>query len=255
MESQDGFLTRKWPAYTVARMIDSLTPDRSLIFSFAQTAEAFCTREIMVGFQSAEGTVLRNILLTPLYVDMQPTRQLNFTFPEKRVRRARLIQTADNSSDHFAVHELRFFLRGRELAREPQWRLRAWPNPWGVQDAFDASPVTRWSSWERLKPGMFIEVDFGAERAVDRVVVESSPETAQSRMRLDFAPDASHLEVEAAAPLGLRREAVEILRARGITHLLVNDADFGTTDFFERRDDWGLTVVGERAGSRLYALR
>ena len=102
---------------------------------------------------------------------------------------------------------------------------------------------------------MFIEVDFGAEQAVDRVVVESSPETSQSRMSLDFAPGVKPLEVEAPAPLGQRREAVELLRARGITHLLVNDTDFGTADFFERRDDWGLTVVGERAGTRLYALR
>ena len=255
LESEDGFLTRKWPTYTVARMIDALTPEPALIFSFAQTAEAYCTREIMVSFQSAEGTVLRNSLWTPLIVDMQPTRHLNFTFPEKRVRRARLIQTANNSNDHFAVHELRFFLRGRELPRAPEWRLRAWPNPWDVQNAFDASPVTRWSSWERLKPGMFVEVDFGAEQAVDRVVVESSPETAQSRMRLDFAPDANPVEVEAPAPLGLRREAIEVLRTRGITHLLVNDNDFGTTDYFERRDEWGLTLVGERAGSRLYALR
>ena len=255
IESQDGFLTRKWPSYTVARMIDALTPPKSLIFSFAQTSEAYSTREIMVSFQSAEGTVLRNILWTPLYNDMQPTRQLDFNFPEKRARHVRLVQTASGAMDHFAVHELRFFSHGRELPRESRWRLRAWPNPWDVQDAFDASPVTRWSSWERLKPGMFIEVDFGREETLDRVTVESSTETAQSRMSLDIAPGVKPVEVEAPPPLGLRREAIEVVRSRGVTHLLVNDNDFGTADFFDRRDDWGLTVVGERAGSRLYALR
>ena len=255
LESQDGFLTRKWPIYSVAKMIDAVTPARSVVFSFGQAAEAYCTREIVVSFQSAKGEVLRNIALSPMYAGMQATRHLHFRFPEKLVRRVRLIQTADNSQDHFSAHEVRFFGRGRELPRLPRWRLRAWPNPWDVRDAFDASPVTRWSSWERLRPGMFIEVDFGAEETVDRVVVESSPETGQSRVSLDIAPGLQPVEVEASPPLGLRREAMEVLHERGISHLLINDGDFGGEDYFEWRDDWGLTLVAERPGVKLYALR
>ncbi len=254
-ESEDGFLTRKWPTYTTARMIDAVTPSKAVVYSFGQIPEAYTAREIMVSFQSAEGMRLRGILWSPIYRDMQPTRHLHFAFPEKRTRRVRLVQTAAGKPDHFAVHELRFFLRGRELPRAPDWRLQAWPNPWDVTDAFDASPVTRWSSWERLRPGMFIEVDFGREEALDRVVVESSPETGQSQMLVDIAPGVKPLEVEAPPPLGMRREAIEVLRSRGITHLLVNDTDFGGPDFFERRNDWGLTVLAERSGARLYALR
>lgn len=255
LESEDGFLTRKWPGYATAKMIDAVTPPNARVFSFSQVSEAYCTRDVMVGFQSAQGEVLRHILLSPLYPGMQATRWLSFTFPEKRVRRIRLLQTASGVGDHFAAHEVRFFSQGRELARAPQWRLRASPNPWEIQDAFDASPVTRWSSWERVKPGMFIEVDFGAEQAVDRVIVESSVETAQARVALDIAPGMPPLEVEAPPPLGLRREAVDVVRDRGITHLLVYDGDFGASDFSDRRDEWGLRLVGERPGVRLYALR
>ncbi len=255
LESEDGFLRRKWPGYAVARMIDASTPPGSRVFTFSQVNEAYCTREVTVGFQSAKGEVLRHILLSPLFDGMQSTRHLHFNFPEKRVRRVRLVQTASGPRDHFAAHEVRFFSRGRELARTPQWRLRAWPNPWDVRDAFDASPITRWSSWERLRPGMFIEVDFAGEVTMDRVVVESAVETAQARIALDIAPEVQPVEVEAPPPLGLRREAIEVARERGITHLVLNEGDFGAADFFDRRDDWGLTVVGERPGVRLYALR
>jgi hypothetical protein len=254
-ESQDGFLLRKWPGYGVAKMIDASTPKSAVVFSFGQVSEAYCSRNVMVSYQSALGEVLRSILLTPIYGDMQPTRHLHFNFPSKRVRRLRVTQTAGNKPDHFAVHELRFFLHGRELPRAPQWRLRSWPNPWDVQYAFDASPVTRWSSWELLRPGMFIEVDFGAEEAVDRVVVESSIETAQARMTVDIAPDVKPVEVEAPPPLGLRREAIEVLRSKGITHLLVTGGDFGGADYFEHRKEWGLDVVGQWPDVRLYALR
>lgn len=256
IESQDGFLARKWPSYNVARLIDAVTPPRARVFSFSQTAEAYTTREVMVSFQSAEGTVLRGILWAPLYADMQPTRHQHFFFPARTLRRARVVQsTPAGPDDHFGVHELRFYHQGRELPRDSRWRLRAWPNPWNVQDAFDASPVTRWASWEKLAPGMFIEVDFGEDVTIDRVTVESSPETGRSQVRLDFAPDLAPVEQEAARPLGLRREAVEVLRERGITHALIADNDFGHEDYQTRRDEWGLVELGERNGVRLYALR
>jgi hypothetical protein len=254
-ESEDGLLRRKWPAYGVAKMVDSATPPASVVFTFGQIAEAYCTREVLVSFQSARGEVLRGILWTPIFGDMQPTRALNFVFPERRARRVRLIQTASGSGDHFAAHEVRFFSHGRELPRASHWRLRAWPNPWDVQFAFDASPVTRWSSWERLRPGMFIDVNFGREEALDRVLVETSPETRQSRIQLDIAPEVQATEIEAPPPLGLRREAIEVVRERGLTHLLVADGDFGAADYFDRRDEWGLELVGEHAGVKLYALR
>ncbi|MCC6536991.1 MAG: hypothetical protein IT162_05545 [Bryobacterales bacterium] len=256
IESQDGFLARKWPSYNVARLIDAVTPPNARVFSFSQTSEAYTTRDVLVSFQSAEGTVLRNILWSPLYPDMQPTRHQHFFFPPRSRRRLRVLQSAAaGPDDHFGIHELRFYHQGRELPRDPQWRLRAWPNPWNVQDAFDGSPVTRWASWEKLWPGMFIEVDFGRDATIDRVTVEGSPETGRSQVHLDFAPELAPVEQEAPRPLGLRREAVEVLRARGVTHVLIADTDFGHEDYHARRDEWGLVELGERNGVRLYALR
>lgn len=255
IESQDGFLTRKWPAYTVAKMVDALTPERAVIFTFAQMSEAYCRREVLVSFQSAEAAMLRDIFWHAVFTEYQPTRHLHFNLPPQRTRRLRVIQTAADSPDHFSMHELRFFRNGRELARGASWRLRAWPNTWDVQNAFDASPVTRWKSWESLRPGMFVEVEFGGEVEFDRVVVESSSDSGQSRMQLSIAPDVKPIEIEAAPPLGLRAQVIREMKARGVTHLLVNHDDFAADDLMERQNDWGVTLIGAQAGAKLYKIR
>jgi len=80
---------------------------------------------------------------------------------------------------------MRIYSHAKELARAPAWRLRANPNPWGVQLAFDNTPVTRWRSWHKLFPGMFLEVDFGRAESVDMVVLEASRDEYQVRLRLE----------------------------------------------------------------------
>lgn len=255
IESQDGFLTRKWPAYTVAKMVDALTPESAVIFTFAQMSEAYARREVLVGFQSAEGAMLRDIFWHAVFDDYQPRRHLHFNLAPRQVRKLRVIQTAADSADQFVIHELRFFHKGRELARESRWRLRAWPNTWDVQNAFDANPVTRWKSWESLWPGMFVEVDFGGETVLDRVVVESSPDCGRARMMLSIAPEVKPVEVEADPPLGLREEVIREMKTRGVTHLLVNDNDYGADDLMSRQSDWGVSLIGVQAGARLYRIR
>ena len=75
-----------------------------------------------------------------------------------------------------------------ELPRAAEWRLRAFPNPWDVQQAFDNSPLTRWASRERPWPGMFIEVDFGKPETIDLVAADCTPDQGETRMALDGIP-------------------------------------------------------------------
>ena len=255
VESQDGFLTRKWPSYPVAKMVDALTPEKALVFTFAQMSEAYSRREVLVSFQSAEAAMLRDIFWHAVFAEYQPVRHLHFNLPERRVRTLRVVQTNRNSPDHFSIHEVRLFHKGRELPRDTGWRLRAWPNTWDVQNAFDASPVTRWKSWEPLWPGMFVEVDFGGEVTIDRVVVESSPDSGQAQMQLSIAPEVKPVQSEAPPPLGLRGEVIREMKTRGVTHLLVNDNDFAAADLLERQNDWGITLIGSQGEAKLYGIR
>jgi hypothetical protein len=52
----------------------------------------------------------------------------------------------------------------------------------------------------------------------------------------------------------LRRGAVRALVVRGIRYLLVSPGAFGANDFYDHSSAWGIELVGESGGTRLYDL-
>ncbi len=67
---------------------------------------------------------------------------------------------------------------------------------------------------------------------------------------LAAAPEVS----EGLLPVGLRRRAVEELKARGIRYFLAYDGDWYDDDYKSKAKQWGFTQVGEWNGARLYRL-
>ncbi len=262
IESEEGFLRRLMPEYSVARMIQENVPPGEKVLTFSGVPEAYTTREILVVYQSAFNEVLGDLLWTPINPGAQPSRRLVASFPEAAWRKIRVVQTASGPPGDWSIAELRLCRRGKELTRAPEWRLRAHPNPWDVQRAFDNSPVTRWRSWEALFDGMFVEVDLGAEQIIDSVVIECSPDQPQIRLRLDGMRQGSAWEAIPARfensirplPVGLRRMATSELKRAGVRYLLVDEKDFGREDFQQRRRAWGITALGEAHGRRLYRI-
>jgi hypothetical protein len=193
---------------------------------------------------------------------LQPTQNLDFHFEPRAVRKLRLVQTARGGASDWSVAELRVFRSGVELPRKPEWRLRAFPNPWDVQLAFDNSLLTRWSSREEPRPGMYVEVDFGAPQPIDQMTVECRPDQSGTRMQLEFerAPDqwqviSDHATASAAAmPERLRRAAVEELERRDVRWLVIHDLSPGVRDFRLRKEQWGITVAGTAGRYTLYRL-
>jgi hypothetical protein len=55
-------------------------------------------------------------------------------------------------------------------------------------------------------------------------------------------------------PPALRRDAVAAIRARGVQWLLIYDSDYGAEDLKNKSREWGVTLVDERKGARLYRL-
>jgi len=262
LETEDGFLQRRWPPYAVARMIEKHVAPGGKVLTYNQTGEAYTSREVLVVYQAASNGVLGEILWMPLIAEYPPTRRLEFRFPAQELRKVRAVQTAAGAPDHWSIAEFRVFDGGRELPREAGWRLTAQPNPWEVQLAFDNSPVTRWKCWHPLQAGMFVEVDFGAPARVDRVALDSSRDQYKTRLRLEGA-DASGawrtlatdpVETELARPLGLRRATALELKFRGASYLLVHESDFGAEDYRARSEEWGFTELGESWGFRLYRI-
>ncbi|HEX5430769.1 MAG TPA: hypothetical protein VFW83_02285, partial [Bryobacteraceae bacterium] len=260
---QEQYLRENFPAYGVARLIDANVPDGERVLSFGSVWDAYTSRDVLVTFQGAFNETLADILSTGWIEGRQPRVLETFSFPERPVRRLRVVQTASPRPDQqWSIHELRFYDRGRELPREPQWRLRAWPNPWDVQLAFDNSAATRWRSWEPAAPGMYMDADFGQNRGIDEVRVETSYDSFKAHMELEEMDATGHWSAIAQNPKisfveprgSMRLAATYEMNARGIHYLLVSNSEFGADDFREDPEAWGLIPVAQGYGVRLYRV-
>ncbi len=262
LESQDSWLSRKWPPYLAARMIEKHVPPGGQVLAFYGISDSYTTRTVRIAYQAASNSVLGEILWTPLIGDYQPRHRREFRFPTEALRKVRVVQTASGGPDQWSISEFRVFHGLNELPRADHWRLRAHPNPWEVQLAFDNSPVTRWKSWQTLFSGMFLEIDFGGTQTVSAVVLECSTDQYKTRMRLE-AMDASGAwkalagepaASEAEPHLRLRRAATEEIKAQGVGYLLVHESDFGAQDMLTKTEAWGITPLEESYGFRLYRI-
>ena len=253
IEPEEAFLRRRSQQYNETRLIDNLVPPGEPVFSYAQMTDSYGSHEVLVSFQAGFNEILRDILWTPLFNSFQPTRILTFHFPPRDLRAIRVVQTEKAKDAQWGIAELRVFDGQNELPRAPEWRLTARPNPWDVQMAFDNSPVTRWRSWQVAEPGMFVQVDFGHAQKLDAVVVESSDEGYQTKVKLEgLDPQGKwatilNQPVETSSPtrVNLRLAAASELKARGIRYLLIEKTDFRSEDFQLYTKLWGMKCIGE----------
>jgi hypothetical protein len=175
----------------------------------------------------------------------------------------RVVQTANLPHNQWSIAELRILNGQNELPRDPGWRLTAHPNPWEVQLAFDNSPVTRWRSWQPAAPGMYVEVDFGRSETASSVVVQSSDDTGDAKVKLEgMGADGKWVTladqpVQSKQPIrtSLRLAATAELKARGIHYLLIKPENPGSDDLRRYPAFWGLTVAGSIADIRLFHIK
>ncbi len=262
LRSADNFILSHLPAYGLTRKLEELVPPGRRVMGFSQLPEAYTNRDFFVAFQSAEGNGLRDIFLTPLVRDRQATRQVRLLIPPGKHRALRVVQNRDESGGQWTITEMRIFNGTDEVPRSPQWRLRARPTMHEIQKAFDGSFVTRWITDRGRFNGMYVEVDFGREETVDRVILNLTTDqpwdsyhvevpgagNAWMRLKTDL-----HLQ-EVTTPLGLRRAAVEELLRRNVQYLVIAESDFGSADLVLNRGVWGVDELANVAGVRLYRL-
>ncbi|WP_321477217.1 discoidin domain-containing protein [uncultured Paludibaculum sp.] len=266
-ESEEYWLSTKWPPYRVARMVEDRTPAGSIVYAMSPIADSYTTREIQASFQSGTNEVLRDNILTALIPEFQPEVRVEFRFPRQPFTGLRVVQTAapkpgEGDRDVWSISEFRVLDHGQELPRSDDWRLQARPSAWEVQAAFDNSPLTRWRSWAWIRPGMFVEVTFGQPRTVDCVRLDVSNDQHAVRLKLEGrAPSGQWQELShepvlsgVTPPLGMRRMAMDELKRQGISYLLINEGDYKWEDFRDRAELWGLREAGHVDNVRLYKL-
>jgi hypothetical protein len=261
-EREEAYLSHD-PDYVIVRMIGAAVPPNEPVFAINQGGQSYLQRDLLIGYESASNEVLQDILWTPVIRSAQPTHSLKFDFPPRELRKVRVVQTASLPEEQWSISELRVFNGANELARDPSWRLTARPNPWEVPLAFDNSPVTRWRTWQPAAPGMYVEVDFGRSQSASAVLVESSDDSSDAKMKLEgmgadggWVTLADH-PVESRRPIraSLRLAATAELKARGIHYLLVKPDNPGADDLRRYPAFWGLTVAGSVGDVRLFHIK
>jgi len=264
IRSEEAYLERWVPYYDAVRMIESATPQGSTVFTSEPIPEAYTSRQVLVEYQATENQVTGRTFRMGARPEDAPTARLHFSFPRQTLRAIRVVHTGAGVpvAALWKIHELRIFDGDRELPRRPEWRLRARPYAWGIQNAFDNSPVTFWISGDRSRPGMYVQVDFGREENADALDIETTPDQWQAGLTLDgqtasgewksIAPAGS--QTEEGRPLGLRRAVASELKRRGIDYLLLFDQNVGDDDLRRNTEQWGVRLVGTAKGARLYQL-
>jgi hypothetical protein len=250
--------------YRWARMIEDHVPPGKRVLVRTEVATAYTTRDVLMGYEGAFNEEMQDLLDVGWDSSSQPRKLWICSFPERRVRRLRVVQTGTTKipEEQWDVHELRFFDAGVELPRLPEWRLQAHPNPWGVQLAFDNSEATRWRSWETLHPDMNIDVDFGREQPMHQVRVELSDLDWRVRMHVEtmdangvWTPLEAREELREKQNEGsVRRAAAFELHARGVDYVLLKDTDYGAMDVAENPALWGMTRLVYASGASLYEV-
>jgi hypothetical protein len=255
LKPESEYLEQRVEGYGLGKLMDANLAPGERVFSFRTFQREYDSRDVLVEWQSALGVRLGESLRAatdPLY---QPTRRYTFSFAPVNTRRIRIAPTK-RPSGPWSVSELRVFSGGTEYARSVAWRLRASPNPWDVQLAFDNSPLTRWASRRELSPDVYIEVDFGEPKPVDRVTVDSPDPNFEMAVETDRGRIAARTEVAGVAlPPRLRRAAIEDLERQNIQALAIHDLDPGARDFSMRRAQWGIEWIGRDGRYSLYRLK
>lgn len=262
---QEEFLRERSRDYNAAKLVEATVPQGERVLATRSVPTAYCDRELLVDYQGAASQTMLDWVNNGFIPDYQPTLAVWFRFPERTARRFRVLQTgtAQTPEEQWSVNEMRFFHQDAELPRTAGWRLRAWPDPWEVQLAFDNSLATRWRSWEAIRPGDYLDVDFGSEETVDEIRLETSSDyfvrdlevqamdgngqwTALAKDPKTDAVDRSHYSMRLAATYELK--------ARGIHYLLIGDDYVGSDDLADDPAAWGLELAGAGYGIRIYRV-
>jgi hypothetical protein len=262
-EREDTYLRRSLE-YEPARLIESVVPPGEKVLTANGFAKLYTTREIIVGFEGALNEQLEDILDCAWDKIAGPSRAIVFRFAEHSVRRLRVVQTAvmPRPDEQWSIHELRFFLGGKEIPRANDWRLRAFPNPRGVGYAFDNSPVTRWRTWETAKPGNYVEIEFPSPIRVDRLQIETSADNPDIRLQLEemdasgrWTPLSSKPQDLTRAPENsLRRAAAYELQAQGVRYLLVRDGEPSAASYADDPASWNFSIAARSPGAIIYKV-
>jgi len=263
IQTEQCYLWRLQPYYQVARLLEDNTKPGERIFSLISAPTAYTDREILVFWHSAQADQLQDTLRVALarndtLIDVRgdwtprPLSGLRIRMPQA-------------SKVEWLIHEITLFSGNYQISGSPRWQLQAWPNVWELPLAFDENQATRWRTWEPIRAGMYVEVDFDGAQSLSGAVMTSP--TAFHPPPLDFygrERDEWHLltsrPVVKQRPLGnVRMSATRAIRGAGFRYILADNGKEGNgvlgADMLGHDVEWGLEKTAEVGPVVLFRIK
>lgn len=261
IEPEETYLTRVSDPAAAAFVVNRFVPDHEEVFALGDgVAQSYTTHFILFSFHSARSEEL----LDTLYANENPTLRDHIweaCFAPTIASHVHIQQNGHSLNTMWSVNQIKFWAGSRRLYPKPTWRVVTNPNPFRSDLLLATSPAPRWRSWQMMRPGMSIDVDFGHAELVDRVEVISRDAQWESRMVASLI-DVNRREIYQASAKWIwgssrdgRREAMDALKGQGIHYVLIPDFAWHSAVFRSDPDAWGLMTVASTRHATLYRIR
>jgi hypothetical protein len=257
-------LRARVPGYALAQYIDANLPPGARLYQIGGFPLAYVNRVVDGYYESALGERLYFVFFSaiPDFPDWAPTWRRTYHFDASLLKRIRITQAAQSVKD-WTISEVRLFDRGRELPRQPGWRLSASHYHWDIGFAFDGNLATSWKSWDGAKPGMYVDCAMDQPVEVTDVQVDSPHDQRDTRLVIQGEDSAGRrmtlssaaVSEDAPLPAGYRISVGQEFKARGYTHFIIRQGIPGYEELRSNPAEWGMTLVAERDGFILCRLK
>jgi hypothetical protein len=165
------------------------------------------------------------------------------------------------------VREVKFEYRGwaRPISRD--WFLDARPAPQDAALACDRNLATGWDTWGPAPAGSYLEFRFGRPQPLDALEAvmphlrggRLRPRVEGQRLNGGWQDLCAAGQAEPLTSRPLRREAIALLRHRGIRWIVVKESEKGHGPIGRAMamapEAWGLEAVAKTDDVRLFRLR
>jgi hypothetical protein len=261
MIPEEKYLSDNLAGYNLARAVERLVPEGERVLLLWQVPQGYTTRRLWNWYESAEGKAGQLAVWAGQKPGLQPNWEIRFQFPDEMVKAVRVVQTAA-APELWNVSEMRLYRQDTEISRRPAWRVSATPNPWDAPRAFDNGPISAWSTWEPIAPGMHLQVELDIPVSLDRVSLFCTPGQWRSKLAIEtmdlkgkWNPVPSQPQIlEIAPPAGIRRLAADELKALGFSYVVAGLDEEPGRDLHRFESYWGISCVFKGEGGCLYRL-
>ncbi|WP_162179931.1 ArnT family glycosyltransferase [Bryobacter aggregatus] len=237
------FLRAHMSDYDPGLLLQAQVPAGELVFTEPSIQRAYHLRDALVPYESAKGTRADFALAVPFSEAFAPTWRHRFQLSES-VTDFTITQTAtqEKSDDNWSITSM-----------SPAGTATATHGNWDTAQAFDQNPATRWSSYQRMTPGMAITVHL--EKPSAEIVVDMTHDQWSARLQLTangkkYDPEVGDID----PPAQLRQQAILAVKAEGIRWLLIGQDGRLAKDIEAHQSEWPVTRTGHSNGFILYKL-